>query len=399
MIALEFAPCRSAGVQRTLRFSEYLAKFGWQPYVVTASENIYDRRDETQRISVDVAKNITRAQCVDAGKKYAIKGRYFQWMTLPDRYWPWYFDAVKQASKLIENERPAVIWSTYPVLTAHLIARKLQQKYNIPWVADFRDPLQCRYDNSAQSYAWLKKWFEKRIIKNASKVIFTSERAANFYRDLYAEQPADKFITIENGFYTADISSERDCSSDNNSTNSSKFKLLYSGSLYANGRSPTSLFNALAVLKEKHLINRENFVLTFRPGNKESFSKILTTLNIDDLVEFLPSFSFAEAVAEMKNSSATVLIQDKIFHRQIPGKIYDYIYAGKPILALTPKDSATGDLIKKISFGFTADNEQEIVSTLQYLIENKIDCGEDVSQYSRQHKTEQLAQTFNSLIG
>ena len=140
MIALEFAPCRSAGVQRTLRFSEYMLAHNWQPLIITASENIYNRRDDTLKVLPEVARYVVKARCHDAAKKYSFKGRYFQWMTQPDRYWPWYFDAVKQASKVIEQENPDVIWSTYPILTAHWIARKLQKKYNIPWIADFRDP-------------------------------------------------------------------------------------------------------------------------------------------------------------------------------------------------------------------------------------------------------------------
>jgi len=392
MVALELPPCRSAGVQRTLRFTEFLAKYGWQPHVITASDNIYDRRDETQTIEPEVAKHIIRAKSMDASESLAIKGRYFQWMTLPDRYWPWYFDAVKKASAVIEKEQPSVIWSTYPVLTAHLIARKLKKKYGIKWVADFRDPLQCRYDNKAQQYAWLKKWLEKRIIESADKVVFTSERAATFYRELYTEQAADKFITIENGFYGDDA-----ILANHLEPSKEKFKLLYSGSLYANGRDPLPLFKAIAELKKRALINSKNFVLTFRPGQKSTFEKVLVALNIDDIVEFLPSCSFDEAVAEMKCASATVLIQDEIFKRQIPGKIYDYLLARRPILAITPKNSATADLISKISYGFSAQNEQEITTCLQQLIENDIACDEDISQYSRESKTAQLANAFDAL--
>jgi hypothetical protein len=392
MVALEFAPCRSAGVQRTLRFSEYLRGFNWQPHIITATENIYDRRDDTLAVLPEVAKYVVKAKCNDAAKKYAIKGRYFQWMTLPDRYWPWYFDAIKQASKVIEQEKPDVIWSTYPVLTAHWIARHLHKKYNIPWVADFRDPLQCRYDQSAQRYAWFKKCMEKSIIKHADKVVFTSQRAAALYREVYSNEDPKKFITIENGYYLSDdlakvLPVKRE-----------KFQLLYSGSLYANGRDPKPLFTALSLLKKQQLIAQDNFVLTFRPGKKDTFKALLAELNISELVEFLPSTSFNDAVAEMQQSSATVLIQDEIFHRQIPGKIYDYISIKRPILAITPQNSATADLIAEIPFGVNAWGAEEIAKKLHMMLSENIDCSANVEQYSRKRKTKELVDVFNTII-
>ncbi|WP_019028735.1 glycosyltransferase [Colwellia piezophila] len=392
MVALELPPCRSAGVQRTLRFSEYLPRFSWQPHIISATDNIYERRDDTLTILPEVAKYVVKAKCADAAKKYAIKGRYFQWMTLPDRYWPWYFDAVKQASKVIDKEKPDVLWSTYPVLTAHWIARKLQKKYNIPWVADFRDPLQCRYDQSAQRYAWLKKWMERSIIKHADKVVFTSNRAAALYRELYPNQDPNKFITIENGYYLSEELSQ------STPLKREKFQLLYSGSLYANGRDPKQLFLALALLKKQGVISPDNFILTFRPGKKDAFQTLLAELAISELVEFLPSTSFDGAVAEMQQSSATVLIQDDIFHRQIPGKIYDYISAKRPILAITPRNSATADLVVDLLFGTSVWGVNEIATGLKFMLENNIDCSADIEQYSRKEKTQELVNIFNKII-
>ena len=65
MVALDFAPCRSAGVQRTLRFAEYLTKSLWQPHIITATENIYHRRDDTLKVLPEVAQYVVKAQCYD----------------------------------------------------------------------------------------------------------------------------------------------------------------------------------------------------------------------------------------------------------------------------------------------------------------------------------------------
>lgn len=394
MIALELPPCRSAGVQRTLRFMEYLPSFKWQPIVVTSTENIYINRDDNQTIPFTGGENLVRAQSYDASKTFSLKGKYFHWMTLPDRYWPWYFDAVKQASKLIEEYKPDVIWSTYPVLTAHLVAQKLHKKYGIPWVADYRDPLQCHYDESAKEYAPFKKWLEKSIIKHASKIVLTTESSVNLYRNLYPDQPTEKFTCIENGFYSEHPKRR----SFESATRPIKFNMLYSGVLYPNGRDPLPLFKALGSLKSKGKIDSKNFILNFR-GTVNNFSNEIENYGIKDLVNFLPPVSFAEALDEMSNASANLLIQDEVFNRQIPGKIFDYISARKPILALTPANSATEAVINKLGFGFAASDVKGIEQTLIQLMTTEIDCNEDISTFSRKNKTTELATIFEQLTG
>ena len=391
MIALEFPPCRSAGVQRTLRFTEYLPDFQWQPLVVTATDNIYEQLDLSVSLPEHLDGHIVKAKCKDAAKHYGYKGKYFYWMTLPDRYWPWYFDAVKQASKLIEQHKPDIIWSTYPVLTTHLIAKKLHNKYNIPWVADYRDPLQCHYDKSHQPYAGIKKRLEKKVVAQASKVVFTAERAADFYRELYPEIAESKFVSIENGFQQS-VNRHHTLA-----IKPKKFTLLYSGMLYANGRDPEPLFKALALLKQDLVINKDTFTLNFR-ATKGDYSLLLKQLDIVDLVNFLPAFSFAEALAEMQTASANLLIQDGVFQRQIPGKIYEYISVRKPVLALTPNNSATYDVVQGFGYGFSAYGVTDIANKIKYLLENNIDCNEDISQYSRKNKTAALADLFDSLV-
>jgi len=394
MIALELPPCRSAGVQRTLRFTEYLPTFKWQPLVVTATDDIYLNRDENQKLPSGIENNLIRAKCYDASKKFSIKGKYFHWMALPDRYWPWYFDAVKQASKLIEEHKPDVIWSTYPVLSAHLIARKLHKKYDIPWVADYRDPLQCHYDESAKEYSTLKKWLEKSVIKHASKVVLTTDSSVDLYREIYQGQPETKFSCIENGFY----SEQPKLDVLENTDEKKQFNLLYSGVLYPNGRDPKPLFMALASLKKQGKIDADNFVLNFR-GTENNFENEIERYAIKDLINFLPSVSFAEALLEMSNASTNILIQDEVFNRQIPGKIFDYISARRPVLALTPNNSATKIVIDKFSFGFSAYTVAEIEEMIIKLMTTEIDCNEDISKFSRKNKTEELAEIFDQLIG
>ena len=221
---------------------------------------------------------------------------------------------------------------------------------------------------------------ERKVVKSASKLVFTSERATSLYRELYPEEDPGKFITIENGYYLNEpLRAEQ-------KIDKKKFQLLYSGALYTNGRDPKPLFYALAELKSQKIINKANFILTFRAGKIGAYYSLFEQLNISDLIEFLPPVSFKSAVAEMQQASATVLIQDEIFHRQIPGKIYDYISVKRPILAITPKNSATADLMSELSFGVCAWGVSEIANSIKTMLNEEIDCDVPVEHYSRKVK-------------
>lgn len=388
MIALDFPPCQSAGVQRTLKFAEYLSQFGWQPIVLTVNEDVYQRIDEKQVIPKNV--KVYRCSALDASRDLSIKGKYFGWSKVPDRWWSWSISAIPLGKKLIEKYKPQIIWSTYPVSTAHFIAYKLQGYSKLPWIADYRDPLQCRYDDDALAYSGVAKWIEKKTVQHASNVIFTTARAAELYQRLYPDQLLKKFQVIGNGYDEANFT---DLEYDTEATaHTGKFTLLHSGSIYANGRDPSALFQALHQLLNLGVISSDNFVLAFRGGSVNSkFQALLISLGIDQLIEFRAMLPYKESLKEMMEINALVLIQGPLFDNQIPGKAYEYIRANKPILAVTPKNGATGELLASAGGCLIALTEDEIVKALTILLTQHFPERSDIDVHSRLYKTQELA--------
>ena len=140
MIAFHYPPyAGGTGVHRTLKFSRYLAHFGWQPIVLSANPRAYGRSDPSAATPPGV--DVTRAFAVDSSRSFAVAGHYPQVMALPDRWMTWWLGGVMNGFALIRKHRPDVIWSTSPIPTAHWIARTLQRWSALPWVADFRDPM------------------------------------------------------------------------------------------------------------------------------------------------------------------------------------------------------------------------------------------------------------------
>jgi glycosyltransferase involved in cell wall biosynthesis len=394
LIAFEMPPARSSGVQRPYRFAQYLLELGWDPYIITASPDVYQHYDYDFDVPDDLKSRIYRAPAVDIHKSLSIKGKTPDFLSLPDRYWPWYFSATRLGAKLIREKGIELLWSTYPILTSHLVGRKLSLKFDLPWFADFRDPLQCHYDINYDHYNFILRHLEKKVVTQASRVITTCEQATGLYRNIYKELPPEKFTVIQNGFVPTEFQK---------SEPQNKFTLLYSGVLYSVGRDTKPLFEALSNLKKSNRINSENFILRFRgaPGAKEQLQSLLEKLNIVDVVEFTPAISFSDAQSEMVNASANLLIQDEIFNFQVPGKLYDYIQANRPIVAICPPDSATASVCRTIPSCEQVWQLEEIEQILCNLVstESYVQMSENqINQFSRRQRTIELIQLCQKFL-
>ena len=193
MIAYHFPPLAgSSGVQRTLRFVQHLPALGWQPLVLTASPHAYQKTSDDLLAEVPPGTVVRRAFALDTARHLAIAGRYIGWMARPDRWISWKLDAVRQGRKLIEEFKPDIIWSTYPIATAHVIAAALHKHSSIPWVADFRDPMaQVDYPPDPITHQHFLD-IENEAATHAAQCVFTTPGAAQDYADPAAASRASR---------------------------------------------------------------------------------------------------------------------------------------------------------------------------------------------------------------
>ena len=395
MVAVDFPPCKSAGVQRTLKFAEYLTEMGWQPIILTVNEGAYDQVDNKTKIPESI-KHVYRSFSFNASRDFAIKGKHLSIMKQPDKWWTWRYTAIPLGKKIIDELQPDVIWSTYPVSTAHHVAYKLSQYANIPWIADYRDPLQCRYDQSAKQLLNLDKSIENRTFKYANRFVFTCKRASLLYQCLFPDVKLSNFHVIENGFDEANFQFN-EIETTPNIVNR-KFTLLHSGAIYKNGRDPEQIFKAIAILKKQGVISVNNFQLVFRGFNGSDYHERLNELEINELVQFKASISYVESLKEMMTADALLLIQGAIFVNQIPGKLFEYIRSHLPVIALTPNDGATAELLNEISDAYVGENAEKLAVYIEKLLDKKPTTRKSIEQYSRVSKTQELANVLNSLL-
>lgn len=406
LIAFHFPPqAASSGIQRSLSFSRHLPASGWEPMVLTAKASVYEAQNPSQLASIPANLMVRRAFALDAKRHMGWRGRYLNASALPDRWFTWSLGAIPAGLSMIRARRPRLIWSTFPIATAHLIGLALHRLTGLPWVADFRDPmLQPAYPtNKAQRrmYAWI----EQQTIRRCSKAVFTTQGAMASYRERFPELPPSKFVVIENG-YDEDAFDASPASAPLPRAGR-PLMLVHSGLLYDTGRDPSAFLDALAQLKARGVIGADTLrVLLRAPGNSAGVSALIEKYGVADIAATAEPVPYREALAEMAAADGLLLVQGTPFNNQIPAKVYEYFRARKPIFGLVDHKGETARVLGAAGFDDTAfiDDASEIAARLErFLVRLREDTAyvasaELVERSSRAHRARQLAALFDEIL-
>lgn len=338
MIAYHFPPLAgSSGIQRTLRFTRYLPEFGWEPIVLTAHPRAYDRTSDDQLADIPAGVRVIRAQAWDTARHLSLAGRYPAFLARPDRWRSWSLGAVPAGLAAIRQFRPHAIWSTYPIATAHRIANTLVARSGLPWIADFRDPMaQDGYPTDPATWRSFER-IERETIARASFSTFTTPSALATYQTRYAGS-AVRLALLENGYDEETFADVRP----GEALTPGKLTLLHSGIVYPSERDPTQLFAALGRLRDTAPASFSRIAIRFRaPVHEALLQQFAHHYHVAQAIEILPPVGYREALAEMLRADGLLILQAANCNAQIPAKLYEYLRARRPILALTDLDGDT----------------------------------------------------------
>jgi glycosyltransferase involved in cell wall biosynthesis len=406
LIAFHFPPeAVSSGIQRTLSFSKHLNKYGWEPIVLSAHPRAYRQKNPSQLASLPAGLVVRRAFALDAKHHLGIKGRYLSLVAMPDRWISWALGAVPAGLALIRQHRPQVIWSTFPISTAHLIALSLHRLTGLPWVADFRDPMIQPSYPAAGLQRRIYQWIERQTIHHCQAAVFTTQRAMNSYRERYPHVPASKFSVIENGYdedgFGAALATIPLAAAP--APGPRRLTLVHSGVLYDDGRDPSAFLQAIASLKAGGRVDAARLRVVLRaPGSVDDMQALVVRHGVGDVVEVAPPVPYRDALAEMLAADGLLVFQGSPFNNQIPAKIYEYFRAGKPILGLVDTGGETARVLQAGGFSSLAnmDRSDEIATMLERFVgevergEAHVASAELVAASSRTRRAGQLAEVF-----
>jgi glycosyltransferase involved in cell wall biosynthesis len=410
LIAFHFPPYRgSSGLQRTLRFAQHLPQFGWRPLVLSIDPRAYDQTARVSGNELPTGLSVYRAFGLDTARQLSVWGRYPQALALPDRWMSWRWWAVPKALQLIRAERVQALWTTFPIATTHRIGLELVRRTRLPWIAEFRDPMwQSDWPpEPAANAAW--RSLETRIFAAASRAVFTAPGALEIYARRFPEFDPTHLALIENGydedtFRRAEAALAGAASAPRTPR---PITLLHSGIIYRSERDPSQFFAALAALRRRGRISPETLRIVLRASGPEvDFHGELGRLGIADIVRVEPAIDYLDALREMLCADGLLLLQATNCNMQIPAKLYEYLRARRPILALTDPAGDTARTLAAAGIGVVArlDAAADIEEALTRFLGEiragtaRVPAAAMVARYSREAGCAQLARLLDAAV-
>lgn len=418
VIVHDYPPIRTAGTERVLKFAHYLPEFGYQPLILTTARYGSLADDQAQRAhrADDLIHALfspwRRRKTHDLPPEAQVQvatianqsrlGRLRDQIMTPDTKLGWLLPAVRLGQQIIAQQQAALIFSSSPPETAHLIARRLHRASGLPWVVDFRDGWLFEPPNAGVRQAgWRRRWegrMERDVIGQAAAVVTAT---APITADLRARYPraANKITTLTNGYDEAEFANlQRQRRPDG------RFLLTYTGSLAASraGTTADALFQALALHRQQHPATTLRVRIVGNISAAEQAA--VQALGLGDLVEFLPPVSRRDAHQHQLDADALLLITAPGQRSVATLKLFEYIRAGAPILALA-YDNAAAAIVQQDDLGITVppDDSAVIAGALHDLMQ-RCRSGETwpgftvaQARYERRQLTAQLAEIFDTL--
>lgn len=369
MVAYHFPPLAgSSGIQRTLRFVQQLPEFGWEPIVLTTHPRAYVRSSDDLLRDIPAGAVVKRAFALDTARHLSVRGRYPGFLALPDRWITWKYGAIPAGLALLRQYRPLAIWSTFPIATAHVIGGALTRRSGLPWIADFRDPM-AQPGYPADPDAWKSfKDVEEQTVRDARFSVFTTPGAAREYGQRYPAA-ANRITVVENGFDEESFAGLPDASEVR--LNRGAFTLLHSGVVYPVERDPTQLFAAIARMAKDRRIQPREFLIRFRAaGHDDLLRELAHRHGVEAFVEILPPIPYRDALVEMQAAEGLLVLQAANCNDQIPAKLYEYLRARRPIVALTDPSGDTAEVVRNAGLDTIAplDSAEAIAALLERCI-------------------------------
>ncbi len=335
-----------------------------------------------------------------AGKPNFLK-RVLQDILLPDPQVTWLPILTRAARRIVRDREIDIVVVTGAPFSTFLLIERLRKEFpQLAIVADFRDEWlvsQFEFGSFQFSSSERARIFaisaEASVVANATAVVTVNEATLAVMRNRYPQEPADKFHIVSNGF---DATRVRRCVPSANPRLDGKIIVTHIGTLYA-ASNPTALIEALESLPPKV---RSRFQFRFI-GHIDDPRYRQALLQLGEMVELIDYMPQREALTMMSETDYVVLIaHDRL---NIPGKFYDYVGSGKPIIGCVHPEGDTRRLLDELHAGWWAGN-QDVAGIRQLFIDaaSRGDSLRDVFQPDidkiAQYERKVLAQRYAALL-
>lgn len=428
IITYYWPPSAGVGVQRWLKFSKYLPLFGWEPIIFTPENPDFNIKDVSldknisqnleiikfpiwepfqlfNKITGGKNKDNIKQGLVLEKNEVGLKDKASIWvrgnLLIPDPRRFWISPSIKFLKNFIHDRGIQYVITTGPPHSMHLIGLGLKKKLDIKWIADFRDPW-SQWDlldklKAGQFAKYYHKVLENKVLKNADEVITVSKNLAESLGSLAARN----IKVITNGIDPEDFTSE-----EIEAGPPAKFRISHFG-LLNEMRNPETLWRVLHELCDEQPDFAQNLEINLAGIVSESILKFIEKDPVlGPALVYHAYLNHQEVIKQSKESVLLLLLLNNTENAKwiIPGKLFEYLAVGKPILMLGPEKSDAGDIITTLNAGVIADfdDKKKIKKHIQLQYQNyqegKIQTKTyDLEPYSRKKLTGDLADLMDNL--
>lgn len=370
-ITYYWPPSGKASLHWPLDIMNHLKNFGWQPIVLTTKDETFTQRDDSLLKKVNPEWKVIKAQAIEPFNIYkkfigkrpeekliasetislenkSLAHKISIWIRMnlfiPDARIGWYFPAVSCAKKHLRKEKVDAIISIGPPHTTHLVAKKLSGLFNIPFFPVFIDPWVdiSYYKNFKRSKLtiMIDNCFEKSVIAKAKKVIFITESMKEDYIKKYP-QIIDKSHVLYWGYNEEDFESLPQ----NPPLREENVKVIVHAGNIFDYQNPDMLWKEIAERIQAGEKFKVKFIGTVSPLVKQS----IKNYGLESVTEYLGFLQYREMLKELL--IADYLLVCTTEKRHVPGKLFEYLRIGKPIIAFGDDNKEVESILIKSGLG------------------------------------------------
>lgn len=419
-------PGSSPGVQRWLKFTKYLHKFGWTPEIVTVNNGNFPSYDHSLEKEIHPDIQVHKTKTLEpfrvfnllTGNKGAsspvgmsgikgstspikklglfIRANFF----IPDARMGWNFFALNKGRKLLNSRNYDAVISTGPPHSTHLVCKKLKSEFDIKWLADFRDPWSTVYYNKylprTERSTQKDLRLERSVLKNADAVITISEGLQKELSNLGAD-----VSVVYNGFDEEDFNFVKNIPK-------KRFELCYIGN-FKDNQNTTALWSALTeIIKENESFSKQfklNLTGNISPNVDHQLKQIF-----GDHYEQNSFVDHDKAVELMVDTTMLLFIIPECEGNEyiLTGKLFEYLASGTEMLSIGPVKGNAARIIKECGQFEMVDytDKKQIKDTILRFFKNgqrelstsKQSISPEVMKYSRKMQTKELSVVLNKMI-
>jgi len=418
-VTFYFPPFEGIASLRPGKFAKFLPEFGWEPLVLTVDEIPGLRKTLPVEMKcgkifrtgwVDVfspfKKTLTGSSegSVEKSVKSNIVRKFVKllkspfeagFVRLPDRTFFWIFPAVRKGIEIIKNEKPDVIISCGGPVSSHIIAYVLSKKSGIPWIADYRDLWSNNYFFKRNLVIdSIERGIEKFFMKRVSAITTVAEELAEYLRMIHRK---DVYV-ITNGFDDEDYEFEVEKKDE-------KFHIVYTGNIYPGKRDMDFFFRALKESIKDAKISPDELSVDFYSYIYGKIPELIEKFDLREFVKLHPFLPHEECRRVQKSADVLLILDspEESMKGVATGKIFEYLAAGRPILAVGPKGGAVERILMETNAGILLDNEEDLKDFFKKIITLKekafpfVHDREKIKKYSRRSQTAKMAELLERI--